>query len=304
MREHASYEPRLRDLWERVMRDRSKTLGGEMEAPDWASDISLLRELGIGLHETLAYLYAEAPSYDGFESWVRAHNGGELHNAAADGEQTVLSEDDLAFFDEHGYVVVHNAVTASACREAENAIWTFLDMDPDRPESWYTRPNGHSIWVPLLHHEAVWANRRAPRVRGAFAQLWGRDDLLCSVDQCGFNPPVRDDWPFPGPRLHFDCRLETPVPFGLQGILYLTDTAAHQGAFTCVPGFQHQIDAWLAQMLPKSEPCDFDLYALGPRPIAGWAGDLIIWHHALPHGSSPNTADRPRIVQYITYDPA
>jgi ectoine hydroxylase-related dioxygenase (phytanoyl-CoA dioxygenase family) len=31
------------------------------------------------------------------------------------------------------------------------------------------------------------------------------------------------------------------------------------------------------------------------------AGDLIIWHHALPHGSSPNTSTVPRVVQYINY---
>ena len=39
-------------------------------------------------------------------------------------------------------------------------------------------------------------------------------------------------------------------------------------------------------------------------PVAGKAGDLVIWHSALPHGSSPNSSDRPRIVQYITMSPA
>jgi ectoine hydroxylase-related dioxygenase (phytanoyl-CoA dioxygenase family) len=38
-------------------------------------------------------------------------------------------------------------------------------------------------------------------------------------------------------------------------------------------------------------------------PIAGRAGDLVIWHHALPHGSSPNRAERPRIVQYLKMHP-
>jgi ectoine hydroxylase-related dioxygenase (phytanoyl-CoA dioxygenase family) len=39
------------------------------------------------------------------------------------------------------------------------------------------------------------------------------------------------------------------------------------------------------------------------RPIAGRAGDLIIWHQALPHGATPNRARVPRIVQYINMRP-
>nr|WP_246483388.1 phytanoyl-CoA dioxygenase family protein [Paenacidovorax monticola] len=51
----------------------------------------------------------------------------------------------------------------------------------------------------------------------------------------------------------------------------------------------------------------------GPRPGHGSAGsgphrrargDLIIWHHALPHGSRPNTTRQPRLVQYINLFPA
>ena len=29
----------------------------------------------------------------------------------------------------------------------------------------------------------------------------------------------------------------------------------------------------------------------------------VIWHHALPHGASPNHTDRPRLAQYITMYP-
>ena len=41
----------------------------------------------------------------------------------------------------------------------------------------------------------------------------------------------------------------------------------------------------------------------GLTPIAGDAGDLVLWHHALPHGSSPNRGTKPRVVQYITLRP-
>jgi ectoine hydroxylase-related dioxygenase (phytanoyl-CoA dioxygenase family) len=39
------------------------------------------------------------------------------------------------------------------------------------------------------------------------------------------------------------------------------------------------------------------------KPVAAKRGDMIIWHHLLPHGSSPNRAQRPRVVQYMSLRP-
>ena len=153
---------------------------------------------------------------------------------------------DLTFWEENGYVVVHDAVPPENCQAAAQAIYDFLALDPSQPDTWYGRALGQTIWVPLLHHPALWANRNSPRIHGAFAQIWQRSDLWVNVDQAGFNPPERPGWQFPGPHLHWDVSLVQPVPFGVQGILYLTDTAADQGAFTCVPGF-HRIDRGLAE---------------------------------------------------------
>jgi ectoine hydroxylase-related dioxygenase (phytanoyl-CoA dioxygenase family) len=94
------------------------------------------------------------------------------------------------------------------------------------------------------------------------------------------------------------------MPFGLQGILYLTDTAEDQGAFTCVPGFHRRLEGWLKGLPPGADPRQQDLYGLGPKPIAAKGGSLIIWHHALPHGSSPNRSTRPRMAQYINMRPS
>jgi ectoine hydroxylase-related dioxygenase (phytanoyl-CoA dioxygenase family) len=90
----------------------------------------------------------------------------------------------------------------------------------------------------------------------------------------------------------------------VQDVLYLVDVAADQGAFGCVPDCHRRIESWLASLPAGIDPRTADLYALGRECIAGHAGDLIIWHHALPHGSSPNRAKRPRIVQYISLQPS
>jgi ectoine hydroxylase-related dioxygenase (phytanoyl-CoA dioxygenase family) len=124
-----------------------------------------------------------------------------------------------------------------------------------------------------------------------------------NTDRVSFNPPENERWQFPGPRLHWDVSLELPIPFGLQGLLYLSDTKENQGAFSLVPGFHNRIEEWINSLPAGTDPRTQDIYQLGVKSIAANAGDFIIWHQALPHGSSPNKATVPRIVQYINYIP-
>jgi phytanoyl-CoA dioxygenase PhyH len=280
--------------------------------------------LGLGLEQTLQYLGRSAPTFEQFERWIVATTGGvsatqiERINAAVAGESysdavkqrlatidaapPVLSEQDLALWDEHGYLVLHDAVPPEIREMAAAAIWEHLQASADDPCSWYrSRPN--SIMVQYFQHPAFTAIRRSERIHKAFAQLWGTADLWATTDRVGFNAPEREGWRFPGPHLHWDVSLATPIPFSVQGILYLTDTPAEQGAFTCVPGFHRRIDSWLADLPAGADPRQQDLHALGSQPIAGRGGDLVIWHDALPHGSRPNRGRFPRIVQYITMRP-
>jgi Phytanoyl-CoA dioxygenase (PhyH) len=309
----------LRRLWSRTLARRTGTLQEPDSAEEWVEHDTLIRGLHLSLRETITMLYAEAPSFERFEAWILEQNGGAVEseriariNAALRGEaiacdeigdEPVFTGEEIAFWDEQGYVVLHDAVPPEQCAAAEDAIWEFLGMDRDDPATWYRGAHGRSIWVPLVNHPALWENRRAPRVQRAFAQLWGRRDLWMTVDQVGFNPPERRDWRFPGPHLHWDTSLAPPVALGLQALLYLVDVAPEQGAFTCVPGFHRRIDDWLRKLPPDADPRSQDLRALGAVPVSGRAGDLVIWHHALPHGSSPNRATRPRIVQYLKMHP-
>ena len=289
-----------------------------------AANKILLYGLQLGLEETTAYLMQNAPTLDQLESWILAINGGALDpalvariNAAIDGtldpgtppqpedNDAALTAEDLDHWDRHGYVILHDAVTPAEAEAAAHAIYEFMRVDPANPETWYNNPRGHSIWVPLLRHPAFRANRESPRIHAAFAQLWGRTDLWPTIDQGGFNPPERPGWQFPGPHLHWDVSIAQPVPFGAQGILYLTDTAADQGAFTCVPGFHHRLAKWLSELPPGADPRNWKVLETLPTvPIAGRAGDLVIWHQALPHGSSPNRSPRPRVAQYINLLPS
>jgi hypothetical protein len=287
-------------------------------------DHLVIHALGVGIEQTTAHLGRAAPSFAEFEDWIVATTGGvaperiaRINAAVSGGEPTpdtahwlaaveasapVLTADDLSFWEEHGYVVLHNAVPPEVREAAAQALWEHLGAKPDDADTWYTR-NDHGIMVQYFQHPAFETVRCSPRIHKAFAQLWGTADLWVTTDRVGFNPPEREGFMFPGPRLHWDVSVKTPIPFGTGGILYLTDTPPEQGAFTVVPGFQRWGEDWLKKLPPSTDPRRQNLYALGPRPIGGRAGDLVIWHQALPHGASPNRGPRPRMVQYVNMFP-
>ena len=251
----------LKRYWARQAMARA---GQSIDAgSEWDRDRTLLYGLGLGLRETLQYLLHSSPSLRSSNGGSR-FNGGRIdaarlarRNAALSGEDArdeeierapdVLTAEDLAFWEEQGYVILHGAVSPEHCRAAEHAVWESIGADPADAGTWYRGQQGPSIWVPALHHPALRANRQALRIRKAFAQVWGRSDIWITVDFGGFNPPETERWKFPGPYLHWDVSVEPPVPFGVQGILYLSDTAADQGAFRCVPGFHHKLNAWLRE---------------------------------------------------------
>ena len=120
-------------------------------------------------------------------------------------------------------------------------------------------------------------------------------------------PPTRPDKPEWDNRgmIHWDVDTsKRPIAFGVQGVLYLTDTAENQGGFQCIPGFHKQFYNWV-----KTQPADRnfhspDLTSLKVQPIAGKAGDLLIRHRLLAHGNGCNRSQKPRLAQYITMSPA
>lgn len=312
--------PHLRRLWSRLCENPSGK-PPPFDPVEAAADKIAIWGLGVGLHETLQLLYGQRPGFDAFQDWILARNGGALEPARIAWvndrirrlakEETpdvglvesvpvepALDADETAFWDENGYVVLREAVPREAARAAERAVWDFMGARPEDPATWYRNGDGHTIMVPLIHHPAFDANRRSPRIRAAFAQLLGSDDLVVTVDRGGLNPPERPDWRFPGPDLHWDTSLALPIPLSIEGILYLADTPAHQGAFCCVPGFHRRIDSWLGELPPGANP-RHEILKCPPVAIAGQAGDMVLWRDSLPHGASPNRGDYPRVVQYI-----
>lgn len=307
----------LKRFWEKSLLGRAGKIINYDLKEEWRLDKILLFALGLGLEQTKIYLFETAPTFDQFEDWIIKTAGMPLpenitrYNNEVTGNKTqhrdvpaVLNNEQLELWDKNGYLILKNAVSKEDCDETIELICESIKIKREQPETWYEHHTyRQGIMVQLFQHPVIQRNRESAIIRQAYEQLWKRTDLWCTADRVGFNPPQTAEWKFPGPDLHWDVSLSLPVPFGLQGILYLADTAANQGALTVVPGFQHRIDHWIRELPAGINPRQQDLHALGSFPIAADAGDFIIWHHALPHGSSPNNATKPRFVQYINYEP-
>ena len=224
----------------------------------------------------------------------------------------VLTNDDLAFWRENGYVIVPNAVPRANVDELVDVIWDFMDMDRDDRDSWYSAPQGEfgmvelsrSGMVELYQHQALWDNRQHPRVYGAFVDIWETEELWVTIDRVNLNPPARPDWDFQG-FVHWDIDTSLrPLPVGVQGVLALVDVRAGEGGLQVVPGFHRAFDDWVKTQPADRNPWKPDISGFELVGVEMRAGDLAIWNSMLPHGTSRNTSDRPRLAQYISMFPA
>ncbi len=306
-------------LWQKIQLKIRQQLPSSAYAGEWSLDTAVLDLCGIGLEPGMQALHQFADAED-IKLWIEkrgltkteitqinqqlqlsAHGSSSLRPTAA-----VLTEEQLEFWQCEGYLVIPGVLTAEQCRQSREVIWQYLQASPAQPHSWYQSTDKmQKIMLQLFRHPVLDANRDVPLIRQIFQQLWQRTDLVMTTDRVSFNPPETQSWSFPGPDLHWDVELIAPVPFATQGLIYLTDTTEQQGAFCCVPGFHHQIDDWIRNSGKSAMQLQQQNWAEWPvKAIAAKAGDLIVWHQALPHGASRNTASYPRMVQYINMYPA
>eukprot|EP00965_Chrysotila_dentata_P084718 2796092-Pleurochrysis_carterae.AAC.3 len=167
-----------------------------------------------------------------------------------------LSEAQYSLWESQGYLVIQDAVEKDKCVAAARAVKEFIGTDDDDPDSWYkntldiyadveadgSKPvHGPCGMVQLFHHASFWSIRQSVRLHAIFSDLYGCHQLYVTTDRAHFKPPERAEhpkWSMPGDvhsGLHWDVRTDErhwPVPFGLQGVVYLEDTDAEQGEFT------------------------------------------------------------------------
>ena len=224
---------------------------------------------------------------------------------------SILTKEDRNFLDEQGYVVVPSAVPPENCDAVIDAIWEFLGLDRNNPETWYQLPLTPGGMIEMYQHQAMWNNRQHPRLYEIFAEVLGQRELAVTIDRVGMKPPFNPTHPEYDHKgfTHWDVNTaKLPTQFGVQAVLCLDDTEPNMGGFQCIPGFHKNLPEWIAGQPADHNPHIPDLNALptGMKvvPIPAKKGDLVIWNNILAHGNGRNLSDRPRYSQYISMFPA
>ena len=295
----------IKRIWCKAQLELRGQLDPALRQAEWQQDLAIMDMIGVGLEEWMQQVF-HCQTFIEFEDWIdkKLVNKPVNNKIKVCFQSNLLTQQQHKFFAEYGYLVIPSVITKLQAQQTCDFIWHFLGKEPTNPETWtHPHPAWQKTMVQLFDHPLLTKNRNSEKIQQLYQELWQTTELVTSTDRVGFNPPETPRLGYQGIGLHWDLDLSSPIKFGLQGLLYLTDTAENQGAFTCVPGFQHKIDDWLAELPEGANPQLQDLAVLGAKPIAACAGDFIVWHQALPHGTSPNTANTARIVQYINMYP-
>ena len=131
----------------------------------------------------------------------------------------------------------------------------------------------------------MWRARALPRVRDAFAAIWGTHDLLTSFDGANVFRPWNDrpEWRTDGGWYHVDQGTAKQGCHCVQGLLTLTDASYHTGGLVVVPGSHHahaDLCARLAQLQPPER--DFLPVPLDDPVLA--SGAVLVCARAPPPG--------------------
>lgn len=226
----------------------------------------------------------------------------------------VGSRESLEFLDEHGFVVIANALNQQECDKAIDLTWDYLEQlgtGVDRND-WHTWDDDkwptvvHGGILPghgIGHSEAQWFIRGVPKVKQAFASVWDTDDLLVSFDGMAlWRPwPLNEAWKTNrgGSWLHIDQHpISRPGKQCVQGLVNLLPTTPATGGNVLIPG-SHKNFEKIPEVYPERLgrlPLDLDHFRFpaddpllsDTQPIICHleAGDLLLWDSRVIHCSS------------------
>lgn len=274
---------------------------------------------GLGKFEFYFFLYSECRDFEHFVDWVTQLKGQNFVNRADEQfkkwqilEQNieateilpsgVLTEDQISFWEENGYLRIPKVVDDARCDAVKQKICQYLNLHLGFPETWYfAHPHWQGIMLQLYQNEEMEAIRQDPLIFNIFAALYKSNKIIPNVEKLGYNPPETPNWPFTHGNLHWDLDLSQPVKLHIQAMVYLDDVPVERGPLNLVPGFNNKFNEWIKNFSSLDRAHDYMRVTEQPVPVPGEKGDLILWLNTIPHAASKNQSDLPRFVQYISF---
>ena len=238
------------------------------------------------------------------------------------------------YLETEGYVVFKNCLTKSECEKGIQYAWDWLEeynpnlnrnnIETWKNENWYNKGSagngiigGHGIGQSKL----LWHCRSVPRVKEAFANILGDDNLLTSFDGANVFRPWKYDasWKTKQSWFHTD-QLAFPIKDKdgkmlyhgavggkreyIQGFVNLVKTTPETGGNTVVPK-THKMFMELAKKYGKGKYGERGMYYIIARKEPELlntairahleAGDLFLWDSRTIHGNSCGFDDSGKI---------
>ena len=216
----------------------------------------------------------------------------------------MISERDVAFYNENGYLTVNNLIGADEVAELRQATDDLVkaagqvsahneiyDLEDSHSPS---EPRVRRIKTPHKHHKAYAKMVGHPHILSVLQQLWGPsirfDVSKLNLKAAGYGAPVEwhQDWAF-YPHTNDDlCAI---------GIM-IDDVDETNGPLMVIPGshkgpiLDHHADAgyFCGAIDPGRQEVDFS----NAVALTGSAGSVTIHHARTIHGSATNRSGKPR----------
>ena len=204
-----------------------------------------------------------------------------------------------------GWMRIEGAVPVRLCKRLVEALEVELDVPVHDRSRWHEYGGEPRDFVPIWGHQAQWDIRQHPDLHRIWAALCETDRRGVSLDSCRFTPPWQPGFAEPY-GIHWDHDPGDAGKRMFQGVVALTDTAADQGGFRCVPSLFHDSAAWpRAPIIDRDGDENWLADTEGHEivHVAAQTGDLIVWDSRLPHGNSKNGSSKPRIAFYVMMGP-
>lgn len=213
-----------------------------------------------------------------------------------------------AHLDAEGFVVLRDVLSPAECDTAIGLLWSWFEglgsgIKRDEPSTWTTEAwPGHQLFGFLQTHgggqsEGAWYVRSHPRVKAAFAAIWGTADLIASLDTpIAWRPWWLDrSWLPRVERLHCDQNPFTkPGRHCVQGMVPLLGQDRAVGGLQVVPRTHtEEVQQQLKERYPHLARNGGDDWCelAATDPHIGTAtllecapGALILWDSRLIHG--------------------
>jgi hypothetical protein len=219
-----------------------------------------------------------------------------------------LSATDIAFYREHGYLMIENAVTPGELAELQRVTRDFIERSRQVSQSdeIFDLDDGHGpdtprltrIKLPTKQHPIYDQVMRSERMLGFFKAFLGPNVVLqtskLNTKAPGGGAAVEwhQDWAF-YPHTNDDL-----LAFGLM----LEDVDEANGPLMVIPGshkgpvLSHHNNGVFAGAI---DPADPDFHYDRAVTLTGKAGSMTVHHCRTLHGSAPNKSDRPRFILFF-----